>query len=102
MGRPGLRSLNSSLEKELPDGHGHESGVVLEIALPEPLGLGQEPIKPLHAALLPEPGRFASSPRVDVEGGTNAEHDGRNLASFTRHPALLLRAPEPNEENFRA
>src|SRR5262247_3767825 len=79
-----------------------EARVADQVAAPEPARLRKEPEEPLEPRVLHPGGRLRLRARQEVEGRADAdEHAGERVA-MRGHPALLLRAAEPDEEDARA
>src|SRR5579872_5928591 len=76
--------------------------VVDEVPLPEPPGLEEKAVKPLHAALL-HPARGSAHTSGDhVEGATDAAADRDiQVLDMVLDPLLLKRCAECDEENVR-
>src|SRR5262249_46936898 len=71
------------LQREVPA----EQGVVDQVSLPEPAGLGAEAVEPFEAdASDPSRGLLLEA-GVEVEGGAHADHDGgMDAAEVPGHP----------------
>src|SRR5215831_11563347 len=79
-----------------------EPRVVPRVAAPESARLAGQAEEPLEPRALDPARGLALGAGQEVEGRADADHRAREALAVRGHPALLLRAAEPDEEDARA